>query len=240
MRVAVLSDVHGYAPAFQAVLDDIERSNIDQIIVGGDHCEGGPNPTDVLRMLKEHDCRCVYGNTDRDLYENNRPSNAGFQWTRQRLGEDGLEFLRSLPFSVRISHQYAATDGTEDLLVVHANPADVDRHLSPNASEREVLEIIGDEPAHTIAFGHLHVSYVRTVADRTLVDVSAVGSPRDGDLRPRYVVFDDERMPGRWHHEYRYVDYPVEQTEHAMEMSGMPGWEKSFKKLLSAQYNRSI
>ena len=240
MKIAIMSDIHGYSLAFRAVLDDIEGSGIDRIVVAGDLCEGGPDPAGVVDLLREHDCRCVYGNTDRSLLEQERGFESGSAWTRDQVGPEGLDYLRSLPFEIRINHSHASDDAARDLLIVHANPTDVDRHLSPNASERKVLEIIGDEPANTIVFGHLHVSYVRQIADRTLVDVSAVGNPRDGDLRPRYAIFDDEQTTGIWSYEYRYVDYPLEQTRAQMEASGMPHWKKAYDRLVSAEYNRSI
>lgn len=241
MRIAVLADIHGYSPALETVLDDIGRSQIDQIVVAGDLFEGGPDPNGVIRLLKEQDCRCVYGNTDRNLVDAERFRSEGYTWARQQLGNTGLDFLRALPFSVRIPHPAAPGDSRRDLLVVHANPTDVDRHLSPNASEREIAEIIGDEPAETIAVGHLHIAYVRCVGEKTLVDVSAVGTPRDGDLRPRYVIFEpDDTHRGRWSHEFKYLDYPIEATEHLMRTSGMPKWEKAFHRLLSARYDRPI
>lgn len=240
MKIAVMSDIHGYSLALRVVLDDIEGSGIDRIIVAGDLFEGGPDPADVVDLLQKHDCRCVYGNTDRGVLEHEGGSDSGYSWTRDQIGPEGLDYLRSLPFEIRIHHAHAPNDATRDLLIVHANPTDVDRHLSPNASEREVVEIIGDEPANTIVFGHLHFSYVRQIGDRTLIDVSAVGNPRDGDLRPRYVVFDDEQDTGAWSHEYRYVDYPLQQTREQMEASGMPHWKKAYERLVSAEYNRSI
>lgn len=238
MRIAVMSDIHGFAPALDAVLDDIDTEGVDQIIVAGDLVEGGPEPARVLQVLRERAARVVYGNTDRDILAGDREASDLISWTRDQIGPDGLEYLRSLPFSIRVPHSASGGEARRDLLVVHANPNDVDRHLSPNASEREVREILGDESAETIAFGHLHVAYVRHIGATTLVDVSGVGNPRDGDLRPRYVIFSDDAQA--WTHEYRYVDYPLERTRQLMESSGMPNWEKAFRRLESATYGRPV
>lgn len=236
MRIAVLSDIHGFSPALARVLDDVSRQEVDHLLVAGDLCEGGPDPAGVIAMLREADAECVYGNTDRDVIEDD--GGVIGAWTREQIGNPGLDYLRSLPFSIRVPHPAQESRREADLLVVHANPTDVDRHLSPNASDREVREILGDEIARTIAFGHLHVAYTRDIDDVTLVDVSAVGNPRDGDLRPRYAIFED--TGDGWTFNMRFVDYPLDETREMMERSGMPGWRKAYKRLVSAEYNRPI
>ena len=40
MRVAALYDIHGNLPALEAVLDDVRRANVDQVLVGGDVMPG--------------------------------------------------------------------------------------------------------------------------------------------------------------------------------------------------------
>jgi len=47
MRLAILADVHGNLPALQAVLADVQRQNVDGIIVAGD-TTGGPNPVQAM------------------------------------------------------------------------------------------------------------------------------------------------------------------------------------------------
>ncbi len=236
MRIAVMSDIHGYSLALSRVLDDIALRETDHLLVAGDLCEGGPDPAGVIAALREADAECVYGNTDRDVIDGD--GGASSAWTRAQIGDSGLEFLCSLPFSIRVPHPGNEQRREADLLVVHANPTDVDRHLSPNASKREVGEILGDEVARTVAFGHLHVAYTRVVDGVTLVDVSAVGNPRDQDLRPRYAIFED--ASDGWTVEMHYVDYPLEETREQMERSGMPNWRKAFDRLVSARYNRPI
>lgn len=241
MKIAVLSDVHGFSPALQDVLQHIRRQDVDQIVVAGDLCVGGPDPAGSIHLIRGHSCSALFGNTDQELLSNDHSADEELRWTRRQLSSDDLDWLRGLPFSVRIPHPDKAGESPEsDLLVVHANPTDVNRHLSPNASDRELLDIIGDESARTIAFGHLHVAYTRQAGPHALVDVSAVGNPRDQDLRPRYAVFDSVSDSADWSYEYHYIDYPLERTRSLMESSGMPGWKKAWKRLNQADYNRQI
>ena len=50
MRVAALYDIHGNAPALEAVLADVSGSGAELIVVGGDVVEG-PLPMETLELL---------------------------------------------------------------------------------------------------------------------------------------------------------------------------------------------
>jgi hypothetical protein len=50
MRVAALYDSHGNLPAFEAVLADVARFDVDCIVVGGDVVPG-PMPAETLKAL---------------------------------------------------------------------------------------------------------------------------------------------------------------------------------------------
>ena len=66
MRVAAISDIHGNLPALEAVLADIEREGVDQIVVAGDTVSG-PWPAEVFDLLDAAGARFVHGNADRTV-----------------------------------------------------------------------------------------------------------------------------------------------------------------------------
>ncbi len=235
MKVAVLSDIHGFSLALDRVLADIAREpGIDRIVVAGDLCEGGPDPKGVLERLATLEAVVLQGNTDRDIADGFRDSEAA-RFTASEIGPDGLAYLRNLRFSERVAPP-GGQGPHDDLLVVHANPIDQDRHIRPDASPHELRELLGDTPAAVIAFGHLHIAYVRTLPDRTLIDVSAVGNPKDGDLRSKWGLITWDEATRRWSATLRYVDYPLEETEAQIRGSGMPNPEGTIRKLRKASY----
>jgi predicted phosphodiesterase len=59
MRVAVISDMHGNAVAFDAVLADIAGQGIDQVVCLGDALQGGAQPAEVASRLRELGCPVV-------------------------------------------------------------------------------------------------------------------------------------------------------------------------------------
>ena len=235
MKIAVISDIHGYSLALEAVLGDIAKEpGVELIVAAGDLCEGGPDPVGALTILQEREIRLIRGNTDRDLVQGVRTS-APATWIVEQLGEDGIAFLAALPFDFRFTPP-GGRPLYDDLLVVHANPFDEDRPIDPSASDREVRELVGDTRAAVIAFGHIHIAYQREIDDIHLIDVSAVGNPKDEDLRSKWGLCTWDEEIGVWSTELRYVEYPLEETLAQMEASGMPKWRKVAQKLQMASY----
>ncbi|MDQ3656708.1 MAG: metallophosphoesterase family protein [Chloroflexota bacterium] len=235
MKVAVISDIHGFSLALASVLDAIGREpDIDMIVAAGDLCEGGPDPRGALHVLKERSVRLLRGNTDRDIVEGMRTSRSA-AWVVEELGNEGLEQLATLPFDLRVQPP-GGRPLDDDLLIVHANPFDEYQQLPPSASDAELREILGDTRAAVIAFGHIHIAYRRTIDEFQLIDVSAVGNPKDEDFRSKWGLCTWHEETAAWTTELRYVPYPLEETLAQMEASGMPNWSKAAAKLQRASY----
>jgi len=68
MRVAALYDIHGNLPALEAVLEDVRRASVDQVVVGGDVFPG-PMSNDTLACLLDLDMpvRFIQGDGDRKV-----------------------------------------------------------------------------------------------------------------------------------------------------------------------------
>ncbi len=238
MRVAVISDIHGFSIALEHVLADIDRTGpFDQIVVAGDLCEVGPAPAEVLSILQSRSLTVVQGNTDFDIVEAARmgESSPSLDYAISRIGAEGVSYLAALPFSHRIA-PFVDAPPTTELLVVHANPRNLLDRIDPNMSDRELREVIGDTPAGAIAFGHLHICYTRQIDETLLVDVSAVGNPKDGDFRCKYGVLTWNDSDNHWDAEIRKLDYPIESTTDQILSSNLPNPEKVLKKLKKASY----
>src|SRR4051812_48791616 len=124
MRVAVMSDIHGFSLALERVLADIDASGpFDEIVVAGDLCEVGPAPEEVLELLQSRAFTVLQGNTDFDIAEGARSgaTSGSVKYAIDRIGPKGVDYLAALPFSRRITPPGGASPA-DDLLVVHANP----------------------------------------------------------------------------------------------------------------------
>jgi predicted phosphodiesterase len=238
MRIAVLSDIHGFSLALETVFADLEQQEpFDQIVVAGDLCEVGPDPAGVLELLWERDLIVLQGNTDLDLVIAARRHGArdSVEFAVDQIGQDGIDYLAGLPFSHRITPPGGASPA-DDLLVVHANPHDLYERLTPDDSDDQLRSTIGNVEFAALAFGHYHVCYIRELDHRLLVDVSAVGNPKDGDLRCKYGIFTWSEPERRWTAELRKLDYPLEATKDQIRDSDLPNHEKAIRKLEKASY----
>lgn len=238
LRIAVFSDVHGNVQGLEAVLAEIrQRGPFDQIIAAGDHCLNGPEPAAALDLVVESATDVLYGNTDRDIVDEgaNDPDlgekkRDSIEWTREQIGPERIEVLAGLAFSAPV----VAPDGAT-LLVVHANPHDVDRHIFPDMEPANLEPLVGDTEAVMIAFGHLHIPYVRFYGGKTLVNIAAAGLPRDGDRRATWGEFTWERDTG-WQAMIHRVEYEFEETVRRIYSSGMPHPQRRAEDLLRATY----
>ena len=60
--IAILADVHGNVPALEAVLADLERHPVDEVLVGGDLVGRGPQGRRAVAMIRATGWPCVRGN----------------------------------------------------------------------------------------------------------------------------------------------------------------------------------
>lgn len=238
MRIAVMSDIHGFDLALEVVLADLaERGPFDAVIVAGDLCAVGPAPAEVLQLLSATAIEMLKGNTDFGLVEAARTGTADSEsrYALEQIGDAGVNYLAHLPFQRRISPP-GSTDPGEDLLVVHANPHDLETKITPEMSDEQIRQVVGDTKAAAIAFGHHHVAFIRRVDNLLLCDVSAVGNPKDGDLRCKYGVLRWNEDDRTWQADIVRLDYPLEATVEEIRQSSLPDREGAIRKLLRASY----
>ncbi len=245
MHIAVLSDLHGNLEALNAILADMAAQGpFDQIVVAGDLAWSGPWPAEVVDRVVALGAAVIQGNTDAffaHAAEDVPPGKdegrfaAQLAWQLAQLGAERAAWLAGLPFS----HRIAPAPG-HDLLVVHANPTDLERPITPNFTAADLDELLlgqdGAEPDwEALAFGHVHVPFVRRWRDRLLVNVASAGLPMDGDQRAAYAIFTWDGM--RWRVEHRRVYYAVPVVIHQMRTGGMPRGKHFAERLMTARYN---
>jgi putative phosphoesterase len=235
VRIALLSDIHGNTTALDACLADLDaQGGVDRIIAAGDLCMDGPRPRGVIRRLRQRNALVVRGNTDRMIAdgdaEGDVEDDAAIRWQRAELGPILCAWLEILPRSVTIG------DGPDGLYVTHATQHHDDEHVWPDAPDAQLERISAGIVQRTLAFGHLHVPYVRQWRDRLFVNVASSGLPKDGDPRAHYALL--TKRAGGWSVRSRRVAYDVDRVERQLRKSDMPDVEKRIATLRRHRYKQ--
>ncbi|BBM85075.1 metallophosphoesterase family protein [Candidatus Uabimicrobium amorphum] len=234
-KIAIISDIHGNLCAFDNVLDDIAKRNVDAIYCLGDVVGYGPNPVECFYKAMKHCEVIIKGNHEEGVIEGpfgvTRAAKNAMLWTRKLMRPgifDGLsrkkriwDYLRNLPISHTIDR----------LLFIHGCPHDPMEYLQKQDTE----DVFGEIPQkiqqafamveHICFIGHTHVPGIITdksewfypenfdykwdihPQQKIICNVGSVGQPRDRDNRSSYVTFDGETI------EYHRIPYDFTTTQ---------------------------
>jgi predicted phosphodiesterase len=261
MKVAIFSDVHGNLSALNAVLDSIQQQpDLDEIVFAGDLCVFGPRPQACVQLILEQNIRTIAGNTDdwilrppilsdelRDEQRKQRKYLRSIcQWTQSQLTQNELNWIDELCDSFQVRFSPTGKDNNE-LLVVHANPVDLNQLIFPPENDQKVLYgrirqsdaelafLLNEVKASAIAYGHLHIPNIRHWKDLILLNVSSVSLPGDGDGRAKYAVISWTEELG-WSAEHIRVPYDINPEIEAYRQQRPPGWQKQVDALVSAGF----
>jgi putative phosphoesterase len=237
MRYAVITDIHGNLTALEAVIADLKQVAPDLVVQGGDLVAGGHRPVEVLDRVRERGWPGVQGNTDEmlwkpelfDQFMRSVPQLAHV-WrmvfhqqapaTRELIGQDRLAWLRQMPLQWR----------GDALAVVHASPGNLWRSPMHNATNEELETTYAPLDRAIVAYGHIHLPFVREIGNRVVANCGSVGMPFDGDPRASYLVVDKAVAS------IRRVEYDVEREIASLMRSTYPDAERIAETLRTARY----
>jgi diadenosine tetraphosphatase ApaH/serine/threonine PP2A family protein phosphatase len=231
-RVAILSDVHGNLPAFQAVLADIANTGVDERWCLGDLVGYGAQPNECVALARETCDLTLIGNHDLvvigklDISDFSMNAAVAARWTQDHIGREAVEFLSGLE----------PMNGGQEIGLYHASPRDpVWEYVLSTMLADACMDAMGTRIG---AVGHSHVALYFWRSERgavagehapagTLLDISkgdwiinpgGVGQPRDGDPRAAWLLLD----LASWTAEWRRVEYPIDDAARAIQQAGLP------------------
>jgi predicted phosphodiesterase len=226
--LAILSDIHSNYEALVAVLAEIDRRGISQIICLGDVVGYGPDPVPCLDLVAQRCSVTLMGNHDFAVFYEPYNFNTGAEqacfWTRRCLEAEAdpqrrgarWRFLAGLP----------ALHRTSAFLAVHASPRrPINEYIFPDDIYTNPAKFVAIfERVEKVCFvGHTHVPGVFLEGpdfyspeeidgrfelndEKAIINVGSVGQPRDRDPRSSFVVLNERVV------EFVRVPYDVETT----------------------------
>lgn len=232
MRLAVISDIHSNSEALRAVLDDIQKQDVEGVICLGDIIGYGPDPLECIDLVGGRCQWSLLGNHDfAVLYEPtnfNVPAEQSTYWTRTVLGAEEDEQARARRWSflsqLRVRVQFGEP---ASVIAVHGSPRrPVNEYVFPDDAINATAKIqqIFEQIDHRAIVGHTHVPGVFTDEpdfytpgelknrfnfrkdEKCMINVGSVGQSRDGDPKASYVVLDDEGVT------FVRVEYDIDVT----------------------------
>lgn len=217
MRVAALYDIHGMLVPLEAVLGEVEETDV--IVVGGD-VASGPQPAETLELLRALGDRVhwVRGNADRELATGDddevRPDTpASLRWTAERLSDEQRGFLGSLPETVVLD-----VDGLGDVCFCHATPRS-DREIVTQATpDRHLRKVLARTSESIVVAGHTHMQLDRRVDGVRWMNAGSVGMPYEGEVAAFWALLGPDV-------EFRRTPFDVERSVDAVLASGWPDAE---------------
>jgi len=233
MKLAVISDIHGNFDAFRQVLDDIDRSGIDEIVSLGDNVGYGPEPDLVIEQIRARRIPSVQGNHELALkepeYQNwfNPSARKSLVKTRALLSDESLRFISSLqPYLI-----------IHDCRFVHGFPPDSPLIYMFQPSDRSKIKVFENAAERLCFIGHTHSLELLSYDGRKLeyqdlpkgltglerekkyiINIGSVGQPRDSSNEAKYAVWDSANDTI----DIRFVPYDIASVVKKIKEAGLP------------------
>jgi predicted phosphodiesterase len=237
MRIAILSDIHANLPALEAVLEDVDGTDPEEIWCLGDVVGYGAQPDECTDLVRERCSLSLVGNHDLavlgdlDLQTFSPAAAAAVEWTQNCSRPETIEYLRTLD----------PADSSREVALYHASPRDPvwEYVLWPE----QAAECMREQDSRVSFIGHSHVALffvgedgdgeekpeVRgaqagagtdlDVGENTwLINPGSVGQPRDGDPRAAWLELDTDA----WKATYHRVAYEIDRAAEAIEKTELP------------------
>jgi len=236
LRIAVISDIHANLAAFEAVLKDIDRQRVSEILCLGDNIGYGPDPEEVLNELQGRKILSILGNHEYALLNKgyfsrlNPDPKKSLKLTMEMLSPASISYIQTLP-TLRIQN---------GVRLVHGCPPDSPTSYLFFPSQIILNRIFDSFPEALCFYGHTHTlnffeeglppekgldvelgNYRLQPGRRYIINPGSVGQPRDGiSNNAKYLIWDQEKGIIT----YRDVRYDVMRTVNKLRRLKFPSY----------------
>ncbi len=140
---------------------------------------------------------------------------AAAEWARDEIGDDGVDYLRHLPWERRLRVE------ADMILFCHASPGSLTDGFPTDLDPVVTIDRVSGTDAKVIVCGHTHMPEVREFGWRTIVNAGSAGYVFDGDPTASWALIEIE--DGEIKAEIKRTSYDVMAVSDAVSARGLPG-----------------
>jgi predicted phosphodiesterase len=229
VRLGLIADIHGNLPALEAVIDELQGEELDEILCLGDVAVG-PQPAETLELLQQLGCPVVMGNWDSYFVSGFPEQKSEFsrklldmgEWWAGQLSPAHREYIQGFVNSL----ERPLGEGKR-LLAFHGSPRSFDDFIYATTPDEELEQMLDGKRAPLMIGGHTHFAMVRRHQGALLVNPGSVGLPFVGPapvmrINPwaEYGILEVE--DGRMSVDLRRTGFDVDTLLELISKSGMP------------------
>jgi len=225
MKIAAIYDIHANAIALKAVLNEIEKIEVDLIIVGGDVISG-PMTNETLALLQNIKTpktpktpkKYILGNAESEVLRHlngeeinglTESANEEARWLSKQLSSEQIEFIGS----------WAKTEKVEvnelgSILFCHGTPRSDVEIFTKNTPKEKLLSIFENVDASIVICGHTHMQFDLKVGKLRIVNAGSVGMPF-GKTGADWLLIDNTIN-------FMHTEYDLEKAAKLMRKSNYP------------------
>ncbi len=222
-RLAVMADIHGNLPAFEAVMTDLKHfAYLDGFLVAGD-VVGGPGQEAILQRLMALRAVVAHGNGEvgtLEVVDGTAPEYVFTarqfslaRWVVAHLSPQSLAYLRG-----QAAQGVVKLPGAQAVRVVHGSPCKVDEHIHPSRNPERLAEVMSLVSEPVMVFGHTHLPFQARQDSWLALNPGAVCFPEDGTIGAQYALLDWDGW--EWSVKLRQVPYDLAEFRRAYREGG--------------------
>lgn len=229
-RVAVLSDVHGNTVALEAVLRELEATDVDLIVFGGD-LTWGPLPAETLALVRPLASRAMFirGNAERALLECAARLDGGETtglseieaWMVRNHDAAGRALLAGF-----LETAVVDVAGLGPVRFCHCSPRSDEELVTPATPEPRMRALLAGISERVLVTAHTHVRFDRVVAGVRSINPGSVGMPYEGRPGAYWALLGPDV-------ELRRTEYDVDEAVRRYRATDAPGAEQRIETLLT-------
>jgi putative phosphoesterase len=190
MKIACISDIHSNYDYLNQVLTDINKTDIDKLIVLGDIIGYYEYPDKVLRTILEYNPIIIKGSHElmlQDAMNGHKIDilyQLGIKHSMDKLTTVEKEFLINLP------EKRSIVLDNKTFLLCHGSPWDVNMYIYPDADE-VIFDRILNLGYDYVLMGHTHRAFTKKT-DK-IINVGSVGQPRTINKKLTWCLIDTKK-----------------------------------------------